>query len=225
MRSLLVPIVCGALLVAGACSKKQPPETTAGGTVGQPPAAGQPADPHAGADPHSGLDPHAGMGMGMQTPGPTDGEAVPLKLTGVGSAAELQREKAKLTDEAARLDFERAFRLTFTTERSLRDYARAHDLLQPILQAHSDFPGAHRTLGYVVFSLDPTRMDDALRHYNRAVELEPDYGEAHYAIAFMHAAREDRSEGLQHYKKAMELGVPDERNIGENFYGDLLRAQ
>jgi TPR repeat protein len=62
-------------------------------------------------------------------------------------------------------------------------------------------------------------VDGALADYKKAVELKPDYGEAHYALAFMYAMG-DREKGVEHFKKAMALGVPDERNLGEKFYSN-----
>lgn len=165
-----------------------------------------------------------GLGMGGDSNAPTDGNAIPLKQSGVGGATELQREKAALPDAAGANDFERAFRLTFTTDRTQRDYSTARELLLALIQKQPRFAGAYRTLGYAEFSLNPGDVGLALQHYNKAVELHPNYGEAHYAIAFMHAATENRQEGLQHYRKAMELGVADERHIGERFYGDLLKT-
>jgi hypothetical protein len=53
--------------------------------------------------------------------------------------------------------------------------------------------------------------------YERAVELDPDYGEAHYALAFM-LGPTDRERGAVHFARAMELGIDDERNLRERFF-------
>jgi Tfp pilus assembly protein PilF len=60
-------------------------------------------------------------------------------------------------------------------------------------------------------------MQGATQHYEKAVELDPDYGEAHYALSFM-LTQFDVERGRKHFKKAMELGIPDERNLGPRFY-------
>jgi len=51
-----------------------------------------------------------------------------------------------------------------------------------------------------------------------AIELKPDYGEAHYALAFMYAMN-DLDVGRQHFRRAMELGIEDEHALGGQFYG------
>jgi hypothetical protein len=94
-----------------------------------------------------------------------------------------------------------------------------------VLAASPNFAPAYRTLAYVEFNLDPSNAELPLEHYGKAVELAPEYGEAHYAIAFMCAATGDRGRGVEHYKRAMALGVPDERGIGQRFYADLLKPQ
>src|SRR5262245_29931536 len=78
-----------------------------------------------------GTDAPMGGSPSVGSSGPTDGAEIPLKTTGLGSAAELQRELAKLQDPRAAEQFERAFRLTFTSDASKRDYHEAERLLRP----------------------------------------------------------------------------------------------
>ena len=42
--------------------------------------------------------------------------------------------------------------------------------------------------------------------------------EAHYALAFLYAMN-DRETGADHFWRAMELAVPDERGLAEKYYG------
>ena len=58
----------------------------------------------------------------------------------------------------------------------------------------------------------------ATARYEKALALDPEYGEAHYALAFT-LAISDRSAGKDHFEKAMKLGVPDTRNLRGQFYG------
>ncbi len=155
---------------------------------------------------------------------PTDGHAVPLKQTGLGSASELQRELRKLSNATAAATFETAFRQTFTTDKSQRDYATARIALADFIMANPTFAPAYRTLAYAEFNLNPADPAASLAEYDKAVALEPEYGEAHYAIAFMCAATGEREKGAAHFRKAMQLGVPDERNIGANFYADVIQT-
>jgi hypothetical protein len=162
--------------------------------------------------------------MAPATPsaGPALEEGVerPLILEGSGSIGELTARLKRLPKGAAGEDvrrrIEEAFRLTFTGDRSQRDVRKASELLEPICATPDASATCERILGYVAVSsgFDVPR---AFKHYGRAVELEPDYGEAHYALAFMHAMK-DRTAGKTHYDRALSLGVPDTRGLSR-FYG------
>ena len=169
----------------------------------------------AGGSPHGGM-PSLGGSLGNTTD-PNDGNALPLKLTGLGSAAELQREVAKLKDKNEAAAFEHAFRLTFTSDKMKRGYREASTTLAELVTTNSNFAPAYRTLAYAEFNMNVSDPNEPLALYQKSVDLDPQYGEAHYAMAFMYTMV-DLEKGVEHYKKAMALGVPDERNIGPNFY-------
>lgn len=171
---------------------------------GHPPVAG-------GA---GGGAPTAGALLGSE--GPTDQNPLPLKLTGLSSVEELNHGLTMTTNEEAKAVFEAGFRKTFTADATKRDYAGAVQDLEKALALDPNFAAAYRALGYAKFNTG-MNVDGALADYMKAVELKPDYGEAHYALAFMYAMG-DREKGAVHFKKAMELGVPDERSLGEKFY-------
>lgn len=148
--------------------------------------------------------------------GPTDDNPLPLKLSGINSVEELKHgvEFAK-GDEACRL-YEDGFRKTFTADPAKRDYAGAEVDLKKAIELEPGFAHAYRALGYAQFNMG-FNVQAALENYNKAVELDPNYGEAHYALAFMYAMN-DLEKGKVHFTKAMELGIPDERELGERFY-------
>jgi hypothetical protein len=58
----------------------------------------------------------------------------------------------------------------------------------------------------------------SLAAYRKAVALDPDYGEAHYALSFT-LAISDLAAGKVHFDRAMALGVPDTRDLRGQFYG------
>jgi tetratricopeptide (TPR) repeat protein len=150
--------------------------------------------------------------------GPTDDNPLPLKLTGLNSLEELNRALAATDVAEARVPFEAGYRKTFSADAGKRDYPGAVKDLEAVLVLDPDYAEAYRALGYAKFNMG-FDVNSAMANYTKAVELEPDYGEAHYALAFLYAMG-DRDKGKVHFRKAMELGVPDERNLGPRFYGD-----
>jgi tetratricopeptide (TPR) repeat protein len=207
-RGLHAALVCSLGAGLASCAKDDVEEARK--RMGREAATPPPAStaPAPGASPHGGMPP--GGAPPMATNVPTDGALVPLKQSGLGSAVELKRELAKLGNEQQAAQFETAFRLTFTADPQKRDYRQAQQILEPLLQAQPRFAPAYRTLAYAEFNMNPTDPGLSLQHYEKAVELDPNYGEAHYAIAFMCAATGELDKGIGHYKKAMALGVQDE---------------
>jgi hypothetical protein len=152
-------------------------------------------------------------------PAPTESEtegSFPLKLTGIGSKAELDRALAKIDDPAVKAQFEHGFRGCFTNDRSARAYADAVPAMESVLARMPDFAPAYRVLAYATFNLD-FDMVGSTRYYEKAVAADPTYGEAHYALSFM-LTQSDLERGRQHFERAMELGVPDERDLAGQFY-------
>jgi len=155
-------------------------------------------------------------GSRLGSDGPTDDHALPLKESGLNSREELDRALAATDNTEARAAMESGYRKTFTANSELRDYPGAIEDLTRAIELDPNYAEAHRALGYARFNLG-FNVDAADSEYQKAVELKPDYGEAHYALAFLYAMS-DLDRGAEHYKKAMALGVEDERNLGERFY-------
>lgn len=175
---------------------------------GSPPPSGS-----AGAPPAGAQAPFAGMN---QDPGPVDGHALPIKLTGNNSLIELTAgREAAASPEAAAL-FESGFRKAFTADQTKRDYPGAERDLTEAIALDPNLAQAYRALGYARFN-QGFNTQAAFENYGKALELKPDYGETWYALAFLYA-QSDRAKGAEAFKKAMELGVPDERKLGERFY-------
>ncbi len=148
--------------------------------------------------------------------GTEPGEPLPLKPTGIGSQQEMDRALAQLDSEADKKLFELAFRQSFTSVMGQRDYMSAKPAMETFILKHPEFAPAYRVLAYATFNV-AFDLEGGTNWYRKAVELDPDYGEAHYALSFM-LTQFDLEEGRMHFEKAMELGVDDERNLGEKFY-------
>ena len=204
MPRLVVAITLGIVVLAG-CSKKTEPLPGAGDASSQAPQGAQTAPPAMQTLPE-GHPPISGS---------TPAGALALKPTGIGSQAELDRVIASLKDPALHARFDDGFRRCFTSDQSARDYRGAADAMNEILAKVPNFAPALRVLAYT--KLNTGDMMGSTELYRKAVEVDPTYGEAHYALAFM-LTQMDPVEGRKHFEKAMELGVPDERDLRTKFY-------
>jgi tetratricopeptide (TPR) repeat protein len=206
---LLILLGLGAALalLAVACGKKDEGrrvETPAQDMSGGPGASGGLPEGHPPID--------------GSTPGgtPVDPSALPLKETGSGSLAELERGRAATKVAEAAAAYDKAFRLTFTSDQNGRDYEQARTLFNQAIALDQKYAEAYRGLAYAEFNIGFNK-EAALANYMKAIELKPDYGEAHYALAFMYAM-DNTEKGAEYFKKAMELGIADERELGPRFY-------
>jgi hypothetical protein len=181
-------------------------------------AMAAPADGAAGMAEAAGMggaDLAAPRGHGTASQGVESDQELPLPLEGAGGVAELTKRLAVVADPALRAKVASAFRKTFTLARAKRDPQGAAALLAG-LDAGAVGATAQRILGYVAVS-NGFDVPAAMGHYNQAVALDPNYGEAHYALAFMHVMS-DLAAGRVHFDKARALGVPDTNRLGEQYY-------
>lgn len=65
-------------------------------------------------------------------------------------------------------------------------------------------PAAENNLGRIYETLG--RPEEALRHYQRAVEQAPRYSFAHMNLARFYASRGDLGSAERHYRAALETG-------------------
>lgn len=165
---------------------------------------------------HAGMAGKAAGNMGDSTA--EQGVELPLVLEGSGSLTELKTRLAKVSDATLHPALEEGFRKVFTVQRQARDNARATALLEP-LATNADKAVAslaERILGYVRIN-SGFDAEGAKTRYLKALELDPEYGEAHYALAFT-LAISDLGKGKEHFERAMALGVPDTRGLRAQFY-------
>jgi tetratricopeptide (TPR) repeat protein len=175
-------------------------------------APGHPAPGQAGTG--DARDPHAGLAAA-----PVDPATLPLKETGSGSLAELERGRSGTRNAQAADCFARGFRQIFSSDVEKRNYAAGKEAFLEAIALDPNYAEAYRGLAYAEFNLG-FNQPAAIENYQKAIALKPDYGEAHYALAFMYAM-DDREQGAKHFKRAMELGVVDERNLATKFYPQI----
>lgn len=70
-------------------------------------------------------------------------------------------------------------------------FADAQNLLERALDRKSDFAEAHNNLAYTLRKQGESHYDDALAHYNRAIELKPELAEAYMYRGVLHVQRGD----------------------------------
>jgi cytochrome c-type biogenesis protein CcmH/NrfG len=80
---------------------------------------------------------------------------------------------------------------------------------------------AHNNLGVALFI--EGRTDEAMRHYNAALLIKPDYEDAHYNIGMVLAAQGNYEEAIHRYREALRI-KPDNANAHNNI-GVALAAQ
>lgn len=141
---------------------------------------------------------------------------MPLRLEGHNSVASMNKEKTRLHD-GEQQKFELAYRLTYSEDKSKRDYQEAQRLYREVLGHHSDFGPAYRGIAYT-FVANGFQMEEAIQWYRKAVEADPSYGLAPYGLAFMLGGMNQIEEGYRHFQTAMKLGVKDERNLKTRFF-------
>ncbi|MCE9520598.1 MAG: tetratricopeptide repeat protein [Verrucomicrobia bacterium] len=90
------------------------------------------------------------------------------------------------------------------TLRRNRDYQSEYSIWQDTVLKKPTSPTAHNNLGYSTF-IHEGRVDEAISHYQKALELSPNYADAHnnLAVALLDKGRVD--DALTHFQKALEL--------------------
>lgn len=76
--------------------------------------------------------------------------------------------------------------------------------LRPLARPHKDDPELHCLLG-LCYDL-AGRRDEAIKAYEKAVELDPDHAQATFRIAFNAALRGDEEHAREHYEAIAERG-------------------
>ena len=78
----------------------------------------------------------------------------------------------------------------------------------------------HNNLGFLVATTNrsPQSMDEAIYHFRQAVELNPNYAEAHHNLGTLLSNKGQTKEAEEHLRQALNLkpNYPDaERNLGD----------
>ncbi len=110
--------------------------------------------------------------------------------------------------------------LIFLTWRQAAIY---HDLVTLYTSTLTRNPGcwmAHYNLGIALN--DRGKSDEAIAHYQQAIELRPGYAEAHYNLGRLLAQKGQLDDAVFHYERALEINPADaeaQNNLGVTLFG------
>ena len=168
------------------------------------------------------MGPHGMARPGARPPVETDEHPnLPLVKIGPRSVKELNERLALEKDPTLKEKLEKAFRLTFSTKKNRQTAMEAASVLAGIEKGSSGAT-AYRILAYVSI-LTGGGFKRSQEQYAKAVELDPNYGAAHYGLAFSllwSPTPEIKALGRKHFDTAMKLGVEDTNNLRGRFYTD-----
>jgi Tfp pilus assembly protein PilF len=77
--------------------------------------------------------------------------------------------------------------------------------LRRALDAREDFAEAHNNLAFVLRKQGELHFEEALSHYQRALALKPDLGEAHMYLGVLHVQMGDKEAALAIHTRLLEL--------------------
>ena len=110
--------------------------------------------------------------------------------------------------------------LVFLTWRQTAIYRDLVTLYTSILTKNPGCWMAHYNLGIALN--DRGKADEAIAHYQQAIQLRPSYAEAHYNLARLLAQKGQLDDAVTHYEKALEINPADaeaQNNLGVTLFG------
>lgn len=90
-------------------------------------------------------------------------------------------------------------------------YAQAQQEFEAALSKNPDMAAAHNNLGYALRKQGQANYDEALSHYDRAIELDPNLAEAYMYRGVLHMLMGDESRALQDHRALTRL----DRNLAD----------
>jgi tetratricopeptide (TPR) repeat protein len=93
-----------------------------------------------------------------------------------------------------------------------KKFAKAEKQFRKALERNERLAEAHNNLAYTLRKQGPEHYDEALRHYNRAIELEPGLAEPYMYRGVLYVQMGKKDMALKDHEKliAMNSGLADE---------------
>ncbi len=101
------------------------------------------------------------------------------------------------------------------------DYLNAINTLKDALTRYSDFPQPNYFLGLVYIKLGKNKT--AIDKFKKAVEIAPEYIDAHWDLANAYLREGDKEKAVKHFRVVAESGGDDERSKKALEYIELLK--
>jgi Flp pilus assembly protein TadD len=89
-----------------------------------------------------------------------------------------------------------------------KQFAKAEKQFRKALTKNDELAEAHNNLAYTLRKQGPENYDEALTHYNRAIELNPDLPEPYMYRGVLHVQMNNKELALKDHKTLLELGSP-----------------
>ena len=89
-----------------------------------------------------------------------------------------------------------------------KQFSRAEDQFRKALARNERFAEAHNNLAYTLRKQGPKYYDEALRHYNRAIELKPGLAEPYMYRGVLHTQMGNRKLALDDHGKLVAMNSP-----------------
>ena len=89
-----------------------------------------------------------------------------------------------------------------------KKFAKAEKQFRKALERNERLAEAHNNLAYTLRKQGPDHFDEALMHYNRAIELSPNLPEPYMYRGVLYVQMGNKSLALEDHKKLLAMGSP-----------------
>ena len=89
-----------------------------------------------------------------------------------------------------------------------KKFAKAEKQFREALQRNERFAEAHNNLAYTLRKQGAANYDEALKHYNRAIELSPNLPEPHMYRGVLHVQMGNKELALRDHQRLIAMGSP-----------------
>ena len=86
-----------------------------------------------------------------------------------------------------------------------KKFSKAETQFRKSLEANEAFAEAHNNLAYTLRKQGPAHFDEALAHYNRAIELKPELAEPYMYRGVLFVQMGDKSSALADHQKLLGM--------------------